>query len=99
MKEKSSKVSKEEIPIVPKEELKAPKEAKKPKEQFDEGFNAKLLKNIREISKEKQLKFSNPIRDYSHLLSNRLVHLLVQLSDLNQKGSLLLNGSEKPTSK
>lgn len=31
--------------------------------------------------KEHQLKYTNPIRDYCHLLSNRLVHLLINLAD------------------
>jgi hypothetical protein len=32
--------------------------------------------------KEKQLKFTNPIRDYKHLMVNRFVHELIKLQAL-----------------
>jgi len=35
------------------------------------------LKKLFQTPKEMQFKFSNPIRDYCHLLSNRLLHLLL----------------------
>ncbi len=32
--------------------------------------------------KEQQLKFTNPIRDYKHLMVNRFVHELIKLQGL-----------------
>lgn len=46
---------------------------------FSERLNSEILTMIHQTSKEMQLKFSNPIRDYNHLLSNRLIILLVEL--------------------
>lgn len=79
-----------EVPVVvegPKdasEELSAQMEALTLKEEsspFSERLNSEILTMIHQTSKEMQLKFSNPIRDYNHLLSNRLIILLVELQN------------------
>jgi hypothetical protein len=44
-------------------------------------LNKKINEKIAETPKELQIKCSNPIRDYCHLLSNRLVHLLIDLAE------------------
>lgn len=41
-----------------------------------------------------QLKFSNPIRDYCHLLSNRLIFKLLKLRELTAEGKELLTSLE-----
>ena len=40
-------------------------------------INQKILDMLHKTPKEQQIKYSNPIRDYSHLLSNRLLILLI----------------------
>lgn len=40
-------------------------------------INQKILDGLHKTPKEQQIKYSNPIRDYSHLLSNRLVIMLI----------------------
>lgn len=49
---------------------------------FSKKLNKELLEKIHQTSKENQLKFSNPIRDYCHLLSNRLIIFLIELEKL-----------------
>ena len=61
-------------------------------EGFSEKLNFQILEQIHKQNYEVQLKFSNPIRDYCHLLSNRLIHLLITLqSTLNQSTESLAN--------
>ena len=52
----------------------------------DDSFNADLNKMLIidyiSLPKENQLKFSNPIRNYSHLLSNRLILRLIKLKSM-----------------
>ena len=38
-----------------------------------------------ETRKEKQLKFTNPIRDYKHLMVNRIIHSMIDLRELIDK--------------
>jgi hypothetical protein len=49
---------------------------------FDRELNEYLLLDYLDTPKDKLLKFSNPIRDYTHLLSNRLIHHIVDLQEL-----------------
>lgn len=49
---------------------------------FDEALNKEQLLSYLETRKEQQLKFTNPIRDYKHLLANRIVHSMIELRDL-----------------
>ena len=55
-------------------------------------MNIKVLKDFLDTEKYKQLKFTNPLRDYSHLLSGRLVTALIKLEsmikDLETYGNL-----------
>ena len=57
---------------------------------FDAKLNQTLLLKLHHTPKEMQFKFSNPIRDYCHLLSNRLVILLIDLHDKFIKAQSLL---------
>ena len=41
--------------------------------KFDRDLNEECLQNWYEMSADEKIKFTNPIRDYSHLLANRLV--------------------------
>lgn len=64
---------------------------------FSKLANKRLLENVQTTSKEMQLKFSNPIRDYCHLLSNRLLFKLISLRSVTEKASVLLSQSDVPT--
>lgn len=49
---------------------------------FDEELNKEQLLSYLETRKEQQLKFTNPIRDYKHLLANRIIHSMIDLRDI-----------------
>lgn len=63
------------------EKMSAMKIEEEVKEEVADGthvkINKKILDMLHKTPKEQQIKYSNPIRDYSHLLSNRLVILLI----------------------
>lgn len=65
----------------------APKEESKEesKSPFDAKLNETLIRSLHQVAMEKRLKCSNPIRDYCHLLSNRLIHHLIGLTDQTSK--------------
>jgi len=46
---------------------------------FSVEENEKFLLDIFEMGRDATLKFTNPIRDYSHLLANRALHKLIEL--------------------
>ena len=48
---------------------------------FDAELNEKLLQKLCESKSDEIIKFTNPIRNYSHLLANRLVKDLIILDD------------------
>lgn len=52
---------------------------------FDEQLNTEQLLSYLETRKEKQLKFTNPIRDYKHLMVNRIIHSIIDLRELIDK--------------
>lgn len=52
---------------------------------FDEQLNMEQLLSYLETRKENQLKFTNPIRDYKHLMVNRIIHSLIDLRELIDK--------------
>ena len=56
-------------------------EENKSSKSFDQKLNEKVFDMLFKTSKEQQIKYSNPIRDYCHLLSNRLVILLISLHE------------------
>ena len=57
--------------------MKIEEEVKEEVADTDVKINQKILDMLHKTPKEQQIKYSNPIRDYSHLLSNRLVILLI----------------------
>jgi hypothetical protein len=63
------------------EKMSAMKIEEEVKEEVVDGnhvkINQKIFDMLHKTPKEQQIKYSNPIRDYSHLLSNRLVILLI----------------------
>ncbi len=58
---------------------------------FDPNQNESLIRALHSVSMDKRLKFSNPIRDYCHLLSNRLIHHLIALNSQISKSQTLFN--------
>ena len=84
-KKKSLMVVEEEIKTVDEEKI----------IRFNEEENIELLDNIHYTSKEKQLKLSNPIRDYCHLLSNRLVLLIIDLEQSMDEANRYLQGMKQ----
>jgi mannosyltransferase OCH1-like enzyme len=85
--EKEVQKAKTDVELIEKlEKLEIKEEAKQEEKKqtaertpFDPKLNEEILRKIHQTPKEKQLKFSNPIRDYCHLMSNRLVILLANL--------------------
>jgi hypothetical protein len=51
-------------------------------EQFDKDLNLRLMKEFTETQEEHKIQYRNPLRDYAHLLSNRLVSSLISLATL-----------------
>jgi hypothetical protein len=58
-----------------------PEEKEEPK--FDKDLNLEMLAET--VRDEEQIKYTNPIRDYRHILANRLVLKLIDLKYLIDK--------------
>jgi hypothetical protein len=72
-----------------KDESKEPEREEVKQIAFDPKQNESLIRALHLVSMDKRLKFSNPIRDYCHLLSNRLIHYLISLNcQISQSRSL-----------
>jgi len=53
-----------------------------PTYNFDVAQNEEVLLSYLDLPRSKQLKFTNPIRDYRHILANRIVHQIIRVQTL-----------------
>lgn len=53
-----------------------------PSMNFDKTLNEEVLLSYLDLPRSKQLKFTNPIRDYRHILANRIVHQIIKVQEL-----------------
>ena len=49
---------------------------------YDIHINAEMIKEYIDVPNELKIKFTNPIRDYSHLMTNRLIHQLINITSI-----------------
>ncbi len=66
---------------------------------FDAKLNESLIRSLHQVAMEKRLKCSNPIRDYCHLLSNRLIHYLISLTEQISKSQAFFTSTKENMNK